>query len=209
VTPGEAYAGALAGTLPSPRVRFDDGSARPLPLVRFTGPATPADEAVLRRAAAPVLDVGCGPGRHVRALARRGVLAVGIDISPAAVRLARERGAAVVHGSVFDRVPGAGAWRSALLLDGNVGIGGDPRRLLRRVGGLLAPDGRVLVETEPPGAGTRVVRARLETPAGASDWFPWALVGADGLADLAAAAGLRRVGAFAAGGRCFAELRCD
>jgi len=208
VTPGEAYAGALAGTLPPPRVRFDDGSERPLPLGRFTGPATPADETVLRRAAAPVLDIGCGPGRHVRALARRGVLAVGIDISPAAVRLARERGAAVVHGSVFDRVPGAGAWRSALLLDGNVGIGGDPRRLLCRVARLLAPDGHVLVETEPPGTATRIVRARLETPAGASDWFAWALVGADGLDALAAAAGLRRAAALSAGDRWFAELRC-
>jgi SAM-dependent methyltransferase len=208
VTPGEAYAGALAGTLPPPCVRFDDGSARPLPLERFVGPATPADEAVLRRAAAPVLDVGCGPGRHVRALARRGVLAVGLDISLAAVRLARERGAAVVHGSVFDRVPGAGAWRSALLLDGNIGIGGDPRRLLRRVGRLLRTDGCVLVETEPPGVATRVVRARLETASGASDWFGWALVGADGIGALAAAAGLRRAAAFCAGDRWFAELRC-
>jgi SAM-dependent methyltransferase len=208
VTPAEAYAGALAGTLPPPHVRFDDGSTRPLPLGRFVGPATAADEAVLRRAAAPVLDVGCGPGRHVRALARRGVLAVGIDISPAAVRLARERGAAVVHGSVFARVPGAGAWRSALLLDGNVGIGGDPRRLLARVERLLAPDGRVLVETDPPGAPTRVVRARLETPSFASDWFAWALVGADGIGALGAAAGLRAATAFSAGGRWFAELRC-
>jgi SAM-dependent methyltransferase len=37
-----------------------------------------------------VLDVGCGPGRHALALARRGVEVVGVDLSPDFVKLARE-----------------------------------------------------------------------------------------------------------------------
>ncbi len=37
-----------------------------------------------------VLDVGCGPGRHAHALARRGIDVVGIDLSDAFVELARE-----------------------------------------------------------------------------------------------------------------------
>jgi SAM-dependent methyltransferase len=37
-----------------------------------------------------VLDVGCGPGRHALALARRGMDVVGVDHSPDFVRLARE-----------------------------------------------------------------------------------------------------------------------
>src|SRR5205823_333854 len=82
------------------------------------------------RAVGPVLDVGCGPGRHVLALARRGVLAVGVDVTPAAVRYARARGAPVFRGSVFAAVPGVGHWRTALLLDGNIGIGGRPVVLL-------------------------------------------------------------------------------
>lgn len=36
-----------------------------------------------------VLDVGCGPGRHALALARRGVPVEGVDLSPDFVRLAR------------------------------------------------------------------------------------------------------------------------
>ena len=36
-----------------------------------------------------VLDVGCGPGRHAHALARRGIDVVGIDISERFVELAR------------------------------------------------------------------------------------------------------------------------
>jgi SAM-dependent methyltransferase len=36
-----------------------------------------------------VLDVGCGPGRHARALARRGIETVGVDVSATFVELAR------------------------------------------------------------------------------------------------------------------------
>jgi len=37
-----------------------------------------------------VLDVGCGPGRHSLALARRGLRVVGVDLSPEFVTLARD-----------------------------------------------------------------------------------------------------------------------
>jgi SAM-dependent methyltransferase len=37
-----------------------------------------------------VLDVGCGPGRHALALARRGMEVVGVDLSPDFVALARD-----------------------------------------------------------------------------------------------------------------------
>lgn len=40
-----------------------------------------------------LLDVGCGPGRHALALARRGVDVLGVDLSPAFVALARESAA--------------------------------------------------------------------------------------------------------------------
>jgi SAM-dependent methyltransferase len=37
-----------------------------------------------------ILDVGCGPGRHALAFARRGMDVVGVDLSPDFVKLARE-----------------------------------------------------------------------------------------------------------------------
>ena len=43
-----------------------------------------------------VLDVGCGPGRHVHELARRGIDAHGVDISERFVELARSSGPASV-----------------------------------------------------------------------------------------------------------------
>src|SRR3954470_8636255 len=49
---------------------------------------------------ARVLDVGCGPGRHALALARRGIEVVGVDISEPFVVLARD---AAVPGSQFVR----------------------------------------------------------------------------------------------------------
>ncbi len=41
-----------------------------------------------------VLDIGCGPGRHALALARRGISVLGVDHAPAFVALAREQAAA-------------------------------------------------------------------------------------------------------------------
>jgi hypothetical protein len=95
-----------------------------------------------------------------------------------------------------------------LLLDGNVGIGGAPERLLRRVAGLLAPDGEAIVELEPPGVAARVERVRLESGSLHSAWFDWARVGTDAIGDLAGAAGLVPVESFAdaAAGRRFTRL---
>lgn len=188
------------------RMRLDGGVTRPLPFGRFLGPLTAADRAVLRWARPPVIDVGCGPGRHVQALAVDGIAAMGIDASPAAVSIARERGTPVHHGSVFAHVPFAGSWGCALLLDGNVGIGGSPVRLLRRLATLLVPGGVVLAEIDPPGCPTGSREARIEAPGGTSAPFPWAVVGSDGLPALAAAAGFSHRRGFAQEGRWFAEL---
>jgi len=182
------------------------GGVRRLPLDAWLGAAGAVDERVLARARGPVLDVGCGPGRHVHALARRGVLAVGVDVSPVAVALARRRGATVLEASIFDRLPGAGRWRSALLLDGNIGIGGRPDALLRRLVALLAPGGLVLAELDVPGTSIQLGRVRLEDGEATSDWFAWARVGADAIATPARAAGLRIAARWRDGDRWFAAL---
>lgn len=204
----DLYAAGLAGELSELTVRRRDGSGSLVPLERWLGPLTLADEAVLARAAvaAPVLDVGCGPGRHVHALAHRGVLALGIDISAIAIAHARRRGAPAVEASVFAHVPNAGQWGSALLLDGNVGIGACPQTLLRRLTRLVLSGGTVLVELDPPGAPTGVEQLRLEGGGSVSAWFEWAHVGVDGIAPLAAAAGLAVVEVWEGSGRWFAAL---
>ncbi len=118
-----------AGTGIRHYARLRDGTAVPLPLERYLGPADTTDEQLLDGLTGPVLDVGCGPGRHLRALANRGVFALGVDLSPVAVELAVGHGGRAIVGDIFDELPGGGTWRSALLLDGNIGIGGSPVRL--------------------------------------------------------------------------------
>jgi hypothetical protein len=68
------------------------------------------------------------------------------------------------------------------------------------------PGGTTLVEVEPPGVDTKVLEVRVELGTRCSTWFPWAIVGADGLPGVAAAAGLDVTSLWAAGGRWFAQL---
>ncbi|MDQ6805001.1 MAG: class I SAM-dependent methyltransferase [Actinomycetota bacterium] len=186
--------------------RFSDGTVMPLHLERYLGPADATDERLLTDVRGPVLDVGCGPGRHLHALAARGVFALGVDLSPAAVDLARGGGARAMVASIFDELPGGGTWRSALLLDGNIGIGGAPDRLLARIGTLLSRDGEILVELDPPFTATAALTARIETPQRVSSWFPWARVCAAGIEPVARAGGFEVAESWSLADRWFARL---
>jgi SAM-dependent methyltransferase len=188
------------------RLRLRDGTTLPLPLDRYLGSADATDELLLRDLRGPVLDVGCGPGRHLHALAARGVFALGVDLSPAAVELATGRGARAVVASIFDELPGSGRWRSALLLDGNIGIGGAPARLLARIGVLLPKDGELLVELGSPREPTGAMLVRIETDHGVSSWFPWARVSVRDLDRLARSGGFRVRERASLNGRWFARL---
>jgi hypothetical protein len=102
-------------------------------------------------------------------------------------------------------LPAEGCWDHVLLADGNIGIGGDPARLLRRAARLVAPGGTVLVETDPRPDLLWRGTTRVRTPAGIGAAVPWARVGADALTDLAAAARLAPT-ARHDGPRSFVEL---
>ncbi|HEY3727057.1 MAG TPA: methyltransferase domain-containing protein [Solirubrobacteraceae bacterium] len=184
-----------------------DGSTRRVPIERWLAAADEVDEHCLGLLQGPVLDVGCGPGRHLHALARLGVFGLGVDISAAAVTVARGSGATAVVASIFDELPGTGHWRSALLFDGNVGIGGHPTRLLRRVARLLIPGGALLVEVAAPSIPTVRTLLRLETRGSRSEWFPWAEVSAADIERVAASAGLAVESCWQVQRRWFALLR--
>jgi SAM-dependent methyltransferase len=175
-------------------------------LGRWCGEVDEADLDLLARAEGPVLDVGCGPGRLVAELARRGQSALGVDVAAAAVHLTTSAGGAAIRRSVFDPLPGEGRWGTVLLADGNVGIGGDPVLLLRRCRSLAHPGGCVLVELEAPGSGCTTVLTRLERGAEVTPWFDWGHVGVDAVAGPAELAGLQVQDTWGAGGRWFASL---
>ncbi|BCJ32336.1 class I SAM-dependent methyltransferase [Actinocatenispora sera] len=226
---------ATARTAPSPVAMYDAALARHVAGVPATLTAHPAadpvspgegvwsrpstmdiatwcaapnetDRALVDRCTGATLDVGCGPGRFTLAVAATGVPALGVDIAPAAVALVRARGGIALRRSVFGRLPGRGRWQHVLLADGNIGIGADPVRLLRRCRDLLAPGGTVLVEVGPPGSGSGTAALRLRDGQRCSAPFRWSYLAVDALADTAAAAGLHVGTQWTEDGRWFAEL---
>ena len=187
-------------------LRAVGGEVLPLDVDRWLAAVTPEDEALLDLAEPPVLDVGCGPGRHVLELSRRGRPALGVEASPHATVIARRQGARVLERSIFDGIPGAGRWGSALLLDGSIGIGGRPRALLRRIRSLLRTGGAVLAELEPPGRTGRHLTVRAECAGSVGGRFPWATVGVNDAPQLAREAGLVLEKRWRKGERWFARF---
>ena len=188
------------------QLRTVDGRTLDLPVHRWFSTAGAAEQRALDHAVGPALDIGCGPGRHLVALAERRVFSLGIDISGALLTVARDQGVNVLERSVFDRVPGAGRWRSALLFDGNIGIGGDPTALLLRIGELLTDDGRIIVELDATDELHEILLVRAETPEHTGPWFRWTTVGQRRLRSIAGEAGFDIVEAWDTDGRCFARL---
>jgi SAM-dependent methyltransferase len=102
-------------------------------------------------AGARVLDVGCGPGRHALALARRGIDVVGVDLSEDFVTLARDAAAVdglparfevgdvreLAYDAEFDAV--------ICLCQGGFGLlgGHDEPRAFERIAAAVRPDGRL------------------------------------------------------------------
>ena len=201
---GPAFDAALAS---DGAVLLDsDGGQAVLPVRRWSAPADADDAWLLDRCTGPTVDLGCGPGRLLVGLARRGISALGIDHSEVAQRQCRARGVVMLRRDAFARVPGEGRWAHVLLADGNIGIGGDPTRLLIRAAGLLTAGGTVLVETDPePGRDWRGL-VRVRTANGSGPSTPWARVGAEALGRLAAPLGLAVV-AERPGSRAFVALR--
>ena len=145
----DPYAAALRTGRGPLFLRRDDGWLLPLDVERWCARPDPVDLAALARCEGAVLDVGCGPGRLVAELAARGRTALGIDVSEAAVAHTVRLGGRALRRSVFEPLPGEGRWDTVLLMDGNIGIGGDPHALLRRVLRLVAPGGRLVAEAAP------------------------------------------------------------
>jgi SAM-dependent methyltransferase len=173
---------------------------------RWLAPVDAVDATVLDRCRGPVLDVGCGPGRFVAALAQRGIASLGLDIADTAVSLTRELGVPALLRSVFDPAPAEGRWPTVLLMDGNIGIGGDPRRLLRRVRDLLAAGGCAIVEVSS-GELDQVLSLRFSRAGVAvGPEFPWAVVGSTALVSMAGECGYSVEESWTAGGRSFVAL---
>lgn len=167
-----------------------DGRSKPLAVDRWREAADDDDRRLFLDAAKDkTLDIGCGPGRLAAALTADGVPTLGIDISAEAVRQARDRGAEAIQGDIFTTIEDIGHWDRAILADGNIGIGGDPVRLLERVRELLHPGGTVVVEVARHGVGVVTEHLRLQVGQELTPQFHWSVVGADAIGQVADEAG--------------------
>ena len=187
--------------------RSSDGRTWALPVGRYLGAPSAADEDVLARATAPVLDAAAVPAatssRSRAAACSRS--ASTCRPSRCGSRASAARTSARRRSSTASPAPGT--WGTALLLDGNIGIGGRPTALLARLARLLRPGGLVLVELDRPARRAGGTRIRLEAAGAVSDWFGWAHVEADAIGEHAPPPGSRVRETWEFDGRCFACLR--
>lgn len=190
----------------APVLRRDDGHILDDACERWFAPASAGERSLLESLPGPILDVGCGPGRIVVACAEVGIPALGIDSASGAITATRRRGGTALLRSIFDPLPAEGRWGSAVLADGNIGIGADPVRLLRRLAAVVRPGGLVVAEVNAPGEGIRRHRVRIERARVASAWFPWVTVSADAMSGLADQADLEHTDMHLVEGRWFVVL---
>lgn len=104
-----------------------------------------------------LLDVACGSGRHTRAFAEAGVRAVGLDLSFPLLRISRlEPGPpfGIVRGDMRSLPFPAGAFAAVVSFFTSIGyFGSDAEEwaVLREMARVLAPGGRLLLDTFNPG----------------------------------------------------------
>jgi SAM-dependent methyltransferase len=111
-----------------------------------------------------VLDLGCGAGRVGLHLQSRGHEVVGIDVSPLAVEIARQRGLADVRlGTLDSAVNVDERFDTILLLGNNLGVlAGEQqgRRLLRKLARTATDRGRILAGSYDPYEGASELARR-------------------------------------------------
>jgi SAM-dependent methyltransferase len=134
--------------------QLHDGASRRLELVERH--VRWIHEALLAGRRQRILDLGCGPGLYVRRFASLGHVAVGIDIAPAALAHAQAQreespGRESYILADFLALPVTGPFDLVMILHGefNTLTPAQARGLLVRLAGVLAPNGRLLIEAHP------------------------------------------------------------
>ncbi|SDP97298.1 Methyltransferase domain-containing protein [Actinopolyspora xinjiangensis] len=128
-----------------------------------------------------VLDLGCGVGRHASELMAAGHDLVGLDVSPAAVAIARGRGVDARLGDLFDLPENLGGFDTFLLLGINLALlcsSADCGAVLSHLAVMAKSGARILgSDVSALGAGRGIrFRARFQTGAELGEWSEWGSV---------------------------------
>jgi glycosyltransferase A (GT-A) superfamily protein (DUF2064 family) len=201
-----AYAGMPAASNSTQPAKGGE-SLLPLDISRWSGTADAVDLLVVARCEPPVIDLGCGPGRMVQALTESGRPALGVDMSSVAVQLSMMRGGPALRRRIEEPLPAEGRWGTALLMDTNVGLGGDVAALLARCMQLVIPGGLIICEVDRMPERHEVHSVVLRTQRAASAPLPWSRIGAAALMRVAKSLDLLLAEEWTSPGRAFIALR--
>ena len=113
-----------------------------------------AERQAMRFVRGRVLDVGCGAGRACLHLQDKGFDVVGIDLSPLAVKVCKERGVKQCHEMDLRALDARfGVFDTVLLLGGNVSLLATKTQasaMLRRLHRLTSDGARIIATTQDP-----------------------------------------------------------
>lgn len=161
-----------------------------------------------------VLDVGCGPGRVCLYLQEQGHDVVGIDNSPLAIKVARERGVQDARGMSITQASRntLGTFDTIIMFGNNFGLMANPRRarwLLRRFYHMCGDDGRIIAasndvyQTDKPehldyhernrrrGRMPGQIRLRVRFRKTTGPWFDYLMVSPDEMQQILVGTGWR------------------
>lgn len=146
---GQALYGYWKGDHETPHfIRRDDGFLDETLTSDYFRTRLMANEKVLAKfVRGKILDVGSGAGRALLYFGKKGFDICGIDFSPLAVRVCKERGLEAEVKDVF-KMRETTAYDTILLFGNNIGIGGDlegAEKLLKKLNTLVDKKGCVLL----------------------------------------------------------------
>lgn len=154
---GRAYEDVMNGGAGALTIERDDGYTDEMSVAGYFGPFegwAPIEKQAIGLARGRVLDIGCGPGRHLLHLQEKGHEVVGIDNSPKAIDIVRKRGAKDARVVELDEIgPELGVFDTVLMFGNNFGLVGDPpgaKRFLQTLDKMTSPNALLLgVLTDP------------------------------------------------------------
>jgi SAM-dependent methyltransferase len=171
----------------------------------------PEQQEAMKLVRGRVLDVGCGAGRVSLYLQAQGHEVIGVDVSPLAIEVCRQRGVRELRLMSITQINSSlGVFDTIVMLGNNFGLFGNFRRarwLLRRWHAMTSPEARILAQTLDPydtgnpdhlayhvlnrqrgrmGGQTRI-RVRFKKSVG--PWFDYLFVSRDEMRDIVAGTG--------------------
>ena len=113
-----------------------------------------SEQQAIKYARGKTLDIGCGAGRHALYLQGQGFDVLGIDISPLAIEVCKNRGLQNAQVCPLTRVSSRlGIFDTILMLGNNFALVGNPKRarwLLRKFYHMTTERARIIAQTRDP-----------------------------------------------------------